>query len=217
MTAPARTTVPVQPPGPALESYTAREVQDAAASWALVLAAQAGDADAFGQLYARYLPAVFRFVYSRISNRQTAEDVTADTFLKAWHRIGSFTWQGRNVCAWFITIARNLVADYYKASRFRYEVLTVDFYDADHPEQLSTESPTEQALEAAFDVEQIVDGLHQLSDPQRQVLILRFLRGLSVRDTAQVMGSNEGAIKALQFRAVRAMARHLPPNLRDPQ
>lgn len=78
--------------------------------WALVERAQAGEAEAFGLIYDRYVDTVFRFVYFRVGNRQLAEDLTSDTFLRALKRIGSFTWQGRDLGAWLVTIARNLVA-----------------------------------------------------------------------------------------------------------
>ncbi len=85
----------------------------------LMDAAKTGDRHAYGELYARYRDVVFRFVYFRVGNRQLAEDLTADTFTKALARVDSFAWQGRDPGAWFVTIARNLVADHYKSGRHR--------------------------------------------------------------------------------------------------
>ena len=99
--------------------------------WALVERAQAGDAEAFGLIYDRYVDTVFRFIYFRVGNRPLAEDLTSDTFLRALKRIGSFTWQGRDLGAWLVTIARNLVADHFKSGRYRLEVTTGDVLDAD--------------------------------------------------------------------------------------
>jgi RNA polymerase sigma-70 factor (ECF subfamily) len=96
----------------------------------LVERAQAGEAEAFGLLYDRYFDTVFRFVYFRVGNRQLAEDLTSDTFLRALKRIGSFTWQGRDLGAWLVTIARNLVADHFKSGRYRLEITTGDVLDA---------------------------------------------------------------------------------------
>src|SRR5262249_58120274 len=87
--------------------------------WALVERAQQGDTEAFGLIYDRYVDTVFRFIYFRVGSRPLAEDLTSDTFLRALKRISSFAWQGRDLGAWLVTIARNLVADPFKAGRYR--------------------------------------------------------------------------------------------------
>src|SRR5687767_7373922 len=78
---------------------------------ALVELAQRGDAEAFGMLYERYVDTVYRYVYVRVGSQQVAEDLTSETFLRALRRMDSFSWQGRDIAAWFITIARNLITD----------------------------------------------------------------------------------------------------------
>ncbi|MGH3423136.1 MAG: sigma-70 family RNA polymerase sigma factor, partial [Nocardioidaceae bacterium] len=90
---------------------------------ALVDLACKGDAEAFGQLYDHYLPGVFRFVYYRVSSRTLAEDLTSETFTRALRSIGKFRWQGKDFGAWLTTIARNLVADHFKSSRQRLEIV----------------------------------------------------------------------------------------------
>jgi RNA polymerase sigma-70 factor (ECF subfamily) len=183
---------------------------DAAAEvWALVERAQAGDADAFGKIYDRYVDTVFRFVYFRVGNRQLAEDLTADTFLRALKRIGSFTWQGRDLGAWLVTIARNLVADHFKSGRYRLEVTTGDVLDADTAERGPEGSPEAAVVDHITNVA-LLTAVKQLNPEQQECIVLRFLQGFSVAETAQAMGKNEGAIKALQYRAVRALARLLP-------
>src|SRR5262245_40612431 len=113
----------------------------AAEVWALIERAQAGDGAAFGLLYDRYFDTVFRFVYFRVGNRQLAEDLTADTFLRALKRIGSFTWQGRDLGAWLVTIARNLVADHFKSGRYRLEGTTGHVLHAAQPDRGPEGSP----------------------------------------------------------------------------
>ncbi|MFY1674984.1 ECF subfamily RNA polymerase sigma factor, BldN family [Plantactinospora sp. WMMB334] len=187
-------------PGP---SDPGREV------WALVERAQAGEAEAFGLIYDRYVDTVFRFVYFRVGNRQLAEDLTSDTFLRALKRIGSFTWQGRDLGAWLVTIARNLVADHFKSGRYRLEVTTGDVLDADREDRGPEGSPEAAVVEHITNVA-LLTAVKQLNPEQQECIVLRFLQGFSVAETAQAMGKNEGAIKALQYRAVRALARLLP-------
>lgn len=191
--------------------YPARpDPSDAAAEvWALVERAQAGESEAFGLIYDRYVDTVFRFVYFRVGNRQLAEDLTSDTFLRALKRIGSFTWQGRDLGAWLVTIARNLVADHFKSGRYRLEVTTGDVLDADREARGPEGSPESSVVDHITNVA-LLTAVKQLNPEQQECIVLRFLQGFSVAETAQTMGKNEGAIKALQYRAVRALARLLP-------
>lgn len=199
---PAQATPPSQPSRPD-PSDPATEV------WTLVERAQAGEAEAFGLLYDRYVDTVFRFVYFRVGNRQLAEDLTSDTFLRALKRIGSFTWQGRDLGAWLVTIARNLVADHFKSGRYRLEVTTGDVLDADREDRGPEGSPEAAVVEHITNVA-LLTAVKQLNPEQQECIVLRFLQGFSVAETARAMGKNEGAIKALQYRAVRALARLLP-------
>lgn len=191
--------------------YPARpDPSDAAAEvWGLVERAQAGESEAFGLIYDRYVDTVFRFVYFRVGNRQLAEDLTSDTFLRALKRIGSFTWQGRDLGAWLVTIARNLVADHFKSGRYRLEVTTGDVLDADREDRGPEGSPEAAVVDHITNVA-LLTAVKQLNPEQQECIVLRFLQGFSVAETAQTMGKNEGAIKALQYRAVRALARLLP-------
>lgn len=176
---------------------------------ALIHAAQAGDKAAFASLYERYFDLVLRYVYFRVGSQQLAEDVVSETFLRALRRLDSFTWQGRDFGAWLVTIARNIVADHFKSSRFRLEVTTAEMLDSDRIE----ESP-ENAVLKAFTNVALIEAVKQLGPEQQECIVLRFLQCLSVAETARIMGRNEGAVKALQYRAVRALGRLVPDDLR---
>jgi RNA polymerase sigma-70 factor (ECF subfamily) len=178
-------------------------------SWDLVRAAQEGDRSAFARLYDKYVDVVFRYVLFRVGDRELAEDVTSETFLRALRRITSVSYQGRDVGAWFVTIARNLVLDHVKSSRFRLEVTTAEVDDSGRVEV----GPEQQVL-AGASRDALLKCVAQLGDDQRECIVLRFLQGLSVAETAVVMARNEGAVKALQHRAVRRLAQLLPPDLR---
>jgi RNA polymerase sigma-70 factor (ECF subfamily) len=199
---------------PSIPPPSRPDPSDAAAEvWALVERAQAGEAAAFGLLYERYVDTVFRYIYFRVGNRPLAEDLTSDTFLRALKRIGSFTWQGRDLGAWLVTIARNLVADHFKSGRFRLEVATADVLDADREERGPEGSPETAVIDKLTNVT-LLTAVKQLNPEQQECIVLRFLHGFSVAETANTMGKNEGAIKALQYRAVRALARLLPEGFR---
>ncbi|MDJ0385691.1 ECF subfamily RNA polymerase sigma factor, BldN family [Streptomyces sp. G-G2] len=182
---------------------------DSARMMDLVERAQAGEADAFGRLYDQYSDTVYRYIYYRVGGKATAEDLTSETFLRALRRISTFTWQGRDFGAWLVTIARNLVADHFKSSRFRLEVTTGEMLDANEVER----SPEDAVLESLSNAA-LLEAVRKLNPQQQECVTLRFLQGLSVAETARVMGKNEGAIKTLQYRAVRTLARLLPDDAR---
>jgi RNA polymerase sigma-70 factor (ECF subfamily) len=206
---PAVPATPAQPEPPTVQPSRPDPSDPATEVWSLVERAKAGEAEAFGLLYDRYVDTVFRFVYFRVGNRQLAEDLTSDTFLRALKRIGSFTWQGRDLGAWLVTIARNLVADHFKSGRYRLEVTTGDVMDADREDRGPEGSPEAAVVEHITNVA-LLTAVKQLNPEQQECIVLRFLQGFSVAETAKAMGKNEGAIKALQYRAVRALARLLP-------
>ena len=174
----------------------------------LVARAQGGDAEAFGELYDRYLDLVYRYVYYRVGSAAVAEDLVSETFLRALRRITSFSWQGRDFAAWLVTIARNLIADTFKSSRYKLEVSTADMLDADR----ATDGPEGVVLDRMTN-HTLLGAVRQLGPEQQECIVLRFLQGLSVTETAQVMGKTDGAIKALQYRAVRTLGRMLPQDL----
>lgn len=198
----ATTTATTTARRPAADSDSARMMD-------LVERAQAGEADAFGRLYDQYSDTVYRYIYYRVGGKATAEDLTSETFLRALRRIGTFTWQGRDFGAWLVTIARNLVADHFKSSRFRLEVTTGEMLDANEVERSPEDSVLESLSNAA-----LLEAVRRLNPQQQECVTLRFLQGLSVAETARVMGKNEGAIKTLQYRAVRTLARLLPEDAR---
>ena len=138
-------------------------------------------------------------------SQQLAEDLTSETFLRALRRMDSFSWQGRDIAAWFITIARNLITDNAKSARFRMEVTTADMLDAD---TRADAAPDTEVLERLRD-ERLLAAVRTLKPEQAECVVLRFLQGLSLAETAKVLGKTEGAVKQLQLRAVRSLHREL--------
>lgn len=170
------------------------------AAWDVVARVQAGDAQAFGELYDRYVTVVYRFVLARVRDQYLAEDLTSDTFLRALKAIGSLTYLGQDPGAWLMTIARNLVFDHYKSARARLEapseVIDIVHETAHSAEYLVVQQASRREVMAA---------VAQLGDAQKECVILRFILQLSVEETAQIMDKPHGAIKSLQHRAMRSL------------
>ena len=177
---------------------------------ALVELARVGDAEAFGQLYDHYQASVYRFLYYRVGSVPLAEDLAAETFFRALRSMSSFRWQGKDFGAWLMTIARNLTTDHFKAGRTRLEQTTEDMTTLD----TTTEGP-EGAVLASLTNEALLEALSSLPAEQRECLVMRFLQGLSIAETAEVLGRSAGAVKQLQLRGVRNLAKVLPEGMRS--
>ncbi len=176
---------------------------------ALVELARNGDTEAFGLLYDHYQTAVYRFLYYRVGSVAVAEDLMSETFFRALRSMSSFRWQGKDFGAWLMTIARNLTADHYKAGRTRLEYATEDMSPHDSP----TDGPETEVL-AALTNDALLAALKELPAEQQECLIMRFLQGMSIAETAKALGRSDGAVKQLQLRGVRNLAKLLPEGLR---
>ncbi len=176
---------------------------------ALVELARTGDSEAFGLLYDHYHVAVYRFLFYRTRSSVLAEDLTSETFFRALRSMTGFRWQGKDFGAWLMTIARNLATDHFKAGRTRLEMTTEDMGQHDD----TTEGP-EAAVLAGLTNEVLLRSLTQLPEEQRDCLVMRFLQGMSIAETAAVLGRSDGAVKQLQLRGVRNLAKLMPEGIR---
>ncbi len=182
---------------------------DAGRRAALVNRAQAGDSEAFGLLYDEYSLSVYRYIYARVSSPVLAEDLTSETFVRALRALDSFRWQGRDFGAWLVTIARNLITDHFKSGRVRLESPTDEIETHDS----ATQGPEADVL-TAVTADVLRRAVSDLPDDQRDCLTMRFFAGLSIAETARALEKSEGAVKQLQLRAVRQLAKVIPKDLR---
>jgi RNA polymerase sigma-70 factor, ECF subfamily len=166
----------------------------------LVKLAKSGDSDAFGDLYDGYIDRIYRYVYFRVAEVQTAEDLASQVFLKAWENLDRYKPSGAPFLAWLYTIARNAVIDHY---RTRKETVALD-------EALGLSSdgiaPDEQA-ELHFETESLREAIRTLTEDQQQVLILKFISGMTTDEIAHQLGKRSGAVRALQMRALQALSK----------
>jgi len=177
---------------------------------ALVELARQGDKEAFGLLYDHYQASVYRFLYYRTRSQTLAEDLTSETFFRALRSMNNFRWQGKDFGAWLMTIARNLTTDHFKAGRTRLEMTTEDMT----PHDDATDGPEDEVL-AGLTNEVLLTALTELPTEQRECLIMRFLQGMSIAETAKALNRSDGAVKQLQLRGVRNLAKLMPEGLRD--
>jgi len=170
----------------------------------LLTTAQGGDADAFGELYERYAPRVFRYLYAHLGNRLDAEDLTEEVFLRVWRTLPNYQEQGVPFLAFLFRVAHNALIDYYRhVSKPGQEVSIENMALIDHGP-----GPGELVM-TLLEHQQLRQTLLQMREDYRTVLVLRFLSELTPDETAQVMGRSSGAVRVLQHRALAALRRML--------
>lgn len=174
----------------------------------LVRRAQRREPEAFGQLYEEHFDRIYRYIMLRVRSQADAEDLTQQVFLKALENIGSYRWRGMPFASWLFRIAHNLVVDYWKKkSREKVAAVAPEEIDEMAPSQ---DDPAARA-ELNFDMKQLAEACEHLTDAQREIISLRFAGGLSVAESAKVMGKSEGAVKVLQHAALVRLRRILCP------
>lgn len=166
----------------------------------LVQLAQAGDTEAFGYLYDTYIDRIYRYIFFRVTDEQLAEDLTAQVFCKAWEHLDRYKLGGAPFVAWLYTIARNSVIDYYRTRKDTVALEEATSLVGDGPQ------PHEQA-ELKFETESLRIALEALTEEQQQVLVLKFISGMTTEEIAQHLGKRPGAVRALQMRGLQALAR----------
>ena len=165
----------------------------------LIQAARAGDKGAWGELYARWLPWVWRYAYSLVGDRHAAEDVTSDA-MTAWvRRLHESDAEAAQLAGWLRTVVRNKSADHVRRLvRQRKAMATVAMIDSGN----SIEPPT-VPLERCEMKQQVNETLNQLPERHRLVLEWKYAEGLSVRQIASRLGVTEKSVEATLYRARR--------------
>jgi RNA polymerase sigma-70 factor (ECF subfamily) len=170
----------------------------------LVAKAARGDTRAFTRLYDAFADRVYGFVKLRVRDVRDAEEIVETVFLKAWQALPGYEERGLPFTAWLFRIARNAVID--EVRRSGREPQTLPDTEA---EALPGDIRVDESVMARLDGERVRETVALLTEEQAAVVTMRFLWGVSVKDAAAVMMRSEGAVKALQHRALRTMAKLL--------
>ena len=163
----------------------------------------ARDAAAFGEIYDRFVDRVYRYLYFRTGSHPEAEDLTEQVFLKAWEAIGRYRWQGRPFLAWLYRLAHNAHIDHVRSLK-----PTTSLTNDERPIELPSAAAAVE-LARALDADVLSRAISQLTLEQQQVITLKFVEGLDNEQIAQTMQKREGAIRALQMRALMSLRRLL--------
>lgn len=166
----------------------------------LIQEIQTGNGEAMSILYRRHRPAIFRYVQARIYNWHQAQDITGEIFLRMVTYLPQYQITGAPFIAWLFRIAHNIIITH---SQQESRIPLVPISHADnhaHPQ----DNPA-QLVENKLQMEWVWQGLRQLDENQRDVIILRFLVGLPLKDVAHALDKNIGTVKTLQHRGILAL------------
>jgi RNA polymerase sigma-70 factor, ECF subfamily len=168
----------------------------------LVAEAQGGNPEAFGRIFDAYVGPIHRFIASRVNRPSDAEDLTQLVFVKALEALPRYEARGVPFGGWLFRLARNAIIDQVRTRRDHLSLVAAV--------TRATEDAGPEAM--AFlreELDRVARAMTELTDDQREVIELRFFAGLSVSETADVMGRQDGTIRGLQFRALAALRRSL--------
>jgi RNA polymerase sigma-70 factor (ECF subfamily) len=164
---------------------------------------QAGNADAFGVLYDRYIDKIYRFVYYKTFNKETAEDLTSEVFHKALVKISSFDIDKGGFSTWLYQIARNRVIDYYRTAKS--VVALEDVFD------VGVDERTPETLDAVAKLGEVTKYLQTLSAKQREIITLRVWEEKSYREIAELVGGSEDSVKMAFSRSIKELREKCGP------
>ena len=174
-----------------------------------IVAAISGDVDAFGMLYGTYADNVYRYFFYRVRLDAEAQDLTAQVFLNAWKAIGRYQYGEIPFLVWLYTISRNLLINYQRGQR---QYTTVAILGEGVAEQVADQTEETNPVSAMLrraDNQELVQAFEQLNEEQQQVIYYRFVENWDHAEVARVMRKSEGAVRAIQFRALQSLRRLL--------
>ncbi len=164
----------------------------------LIRRAQEGEPSVVGEIYERYQRGIYRYLYYRIGDLHTAEDLTSEVFLRMIEKLPNYNGHSLAFRAWLFQIARNLSIDHYRRMSVRKNVQLVEEHPEgkDEPLEMITKELTSQKLYHA---------LVKLPENQRDVIVMRFVVGMPVREVAETLHKSENSVKGLQRRALKSL------------
>jgi RNA polymerase sigma-70 factor (ECF subfamily) len=156
--------------------------------------------EAFAALHDCHLDRIYSYISFSLKNAPEAEDLTQEVFIRAWKNIHKYWVTGAPFITWLIAIARNMVADHFRA---RKKLNTVPLED----EQFSgaAEADPQNLTELRLEQQHLREVIGKLKGEKQQVIIMRFIVGMEYREIAQLLKKREGAIRVIQFRALKEL------------
>jgi RNA polymerase sigma-70 factor (ECF subfamily) len=169
----------------------------------LIQDAVKGKSSAFGALYDRYQPMIYRFVFVKVGRREDAEDITHQVFVAAWTNVRSYKDLGHPFSSWLYQIARNQVIDHYRAKKQETSLENMD------PEYFVIPATAHFDVATKMEFEKVRVAIAKMKPDYQDVIVMRFIEDLPLKEVAKAMDRTEGAIKLMQHRAMKELKKLL--------
>lgn len=160
----------------------------------IIARVKSGELDQFGRLYDLYIKKIYNFIYYKTMHKETAEDLTSQTFFKAMERINQFDGNKGTFSSWIYKIARNTVIDHYRTKKPQTNI--EDFWG------ISDDSDTEKDIDISQKLEQVKKYLENFKPDQREIVIMRLWDQLSYQEIAEITGKTVASCKMTFSRVV---------------
>jgi RNA polymerase sigma-70 factor (ECF subfamily) len=158
--------------------------------------------ESFSDIYSRFFGKIYRYIFYRVSDEKTAEDLTSQVFMKAWENIDDYEPADAQLLTWLFTIAHNTIIDYY---RTRKETVALDGSLTVPSDGLTPE----EASETDFENEWLHQAIQKLTDEQKHVVVMKYMQGLTTEEIALQLGKKTGTVRALQMRALQSLSKYM--------
>jgi RNA polymerase sigma-70 factor (ECF subfamily) len=163
--------------------------------------AQRGDADAFEQIYDFYVAKIYRFVFLKTGNKENAEDLTSESFIRFWSYIHKESIRGESVEPIIYKIARNLIIDFYRKK----EIIAIEIDEVIANRISDEQQDYINRMINREEVREMMSALKELKDEYQEVIILRFVEELEIEEIAEITGKTNGSVRVLSHRALKAL------------
>ncbi len=158
----------------------------------------------FEKVYNEYFSKIYNFMYYKVLNKEIAEDLTSEFFMKLLTKLNTFDDSKANLNTWLYTIARNSVTDYFRANKIE---VSVD--DEDNPLDLKVDYELEKELIKNEDRKALYNALTTLDDRSRKLLSLKYFFNMSVKEIAVNTGINESTVSTICLRGIEKLKKQL--------
>ena len=165
-----------------------------------------GEASAFGLLYDRYQPQIYRFIYLKVNSREEAEDLTHQVFLQSWQKISAYRFRGFPFSSWLYRIARNEIIDYYRTKKISIDIKDITIEA--NPEFVSG-NPAPTKIDAILNIEKVREAVKKLGPTEQDIIIFRFVEDLSPQEVADIIDKTPEAVRLIQHRAIKNLRKIL--------
>lgn len=176
---------------------------------ASLLKAQRGDVDAFADLYEKYSPKIYRFIYYRLNDKEEADDITQEVFLRAWGNIKKYKIKKFPFSAWLYRITKNALIDYWRAGKKQIS-LENELNEFSYSAQLANEpQDLNSAIDDEFNLNKIKTAFNFLPDSQKETIVLRFINDLEIEEVAKILNKSISTARVIQHRAIKNLRKIL--------